>query len=1557
MKALESFHPAVREWFLKHFPAPTEPQAQAWPAIKEGQHTLIAAPTGSGKTLAAFLSAIDDLVWKATAGELGDETHVVYVSPLKALSNDIQINLQQPLSEIQQILEASGSNGPAIRTLVRTGDTPAKDRAAMAKKPPHIIVTTPESLYILLTSESGRRMLSTTRTLIVDEIHAMVDDKRGSHLSLSVERLEALVASAQSKSEAGQRPAYRLVRIGLSATQKPIEEVARFLVGTNNIEPDGSPRCTIIDTGHTRRLDLAIEVPSSPLESLMSNEVWEEIYDRITVLIREHKTTLVFVNTRRMAERVARHLGERIGDENVTAHHGSLARELRLAAEQRLKSGELSALVATASLELGIDIGAVDLVIQIGSTRAISTLLQRIGRSNHTVSGFPKGRVFPLTRDELVECAALIDAVRRGELDQLTIPEQPIDILAQQIVAAVAPEEWTEDALFEMVRGAYPFRNLTREKFDEVIRMLSEGFTTRRGRRGTYLHHDAVNGRLRGRRGARLSAITNGGAIPDTGDYRVILEPSETFVGTLNEDFAIESLAGDIFQLGNNSYEIKRVGTGEVRVLDAHGQPPSIPFWLGEAPGRSAELSQSVSRLRHEIAEKLDESGTEWDLCSDPTANPKSEKEITDLSLCHTGALEFLTNEVGLTQPAAQQIVEYLAMTKLALGVMPTQEEIVAERFFDENGSTHVVIHAPFGSRLNRAWGLALRKRFCRAFNFELQAAATEDSIVLSLGPTHSFPLDTIFGYLNSKSVCDVLTQALLDAPMFNIRWRWNATRALAVPRWRSGGKVAPQLQRMAAEDLLALVFPDQLACGENLTGPIEVPAHPLVEQTVRDCLEEAMDIRGLEDLLRSIERGERRLIAREMTEPSPLAQEILTAKPYAFLDDAPAEERRTLAVMNRRFLDAETAADLGKLDQAAIDRVREEAWPQAENADELHDALMQLGFITTEEGQRNDWQGLFDELVAERRASVLDPVARTAAPKPQRTERSAQSTAEEGYLSATSAMNSASSAVKTAIWVAAERLNHLRAIHPKSSLNPQIVPPANYANEEWSSADALVEIVRGRLEGLGPVTVPGLADSFSLPPNQIEIALAKLEGEGFAMQGQFTPGGTQASSPAASEDARVPVEWCSRRLLARIHRYTLNRLRKEIEPVSAADFMRFLFVWQKIAPDHKVEGPQSVAAILDQLEGFEAPAGSWESEILPARVSDYDPAWLDALCLSGKLTWLRLSPPRLSPEKTSSSAPVRSTPIVLLNRKHIQMWNRAYPLPTETNASQLSTNTAIVYDYLKEQGASFFNDIVTGTELLASMAEEALGELVFRGLVTADSFTGLRALITPLSKTTHRQVEMRRRRKKQVYGMDDAGRWVRLRRDSSTNAPLNGNLVIDRESIEAVAQRLLTRYGVIFRKLLDRESISIPWRDLLRVLRRLEARGEVRGGRFVGGFSGEQFATAEAVQLLRSIRRAATDGSLIAVSAADPLNLLGIVTPGGRLSPAASNRVLYRDGVPIAILEAKELRFLTEMTAAEQWQARNALLRRQVPPKVRAYLDQSGRTVSPPQSVSSLTH
>src|SRR5215213_5281424 len=1466
---LELFHPAVARWFARSFPAPTDPQLHAWPEIKKHRHTLIAAPTGSGKTLAAFLSAIDDLVRLGVEGKLDDSTHVIYVSPLKALSNDVQRNLQVPLEGIQEELKALGLPQVNIRTLVRTGDTPAAERTAMTKRPPHIVVTTPESLYILLTSEGGRRMLETARTLILDEIHAVVGDKRGSHLALSIERLDQLVRQHSSNAS--------LTRIGLSATQRPIEEVARFLIGTENVDAGNTPNCAIVDSGHARKLDLAIEVPESPLQAVMSGEVWDEVYDRLAQLIRQHKTTLVFVNTRRLAERVARHLGERIGDENIAAHHGSLAREHRLAAEQRLKSGELSALVATASLELGIDIGDVNLVCQLGSTRSIASFLQRVGRSNHTVAGFPKGRIFPLSRDELVECAAIVDSVRRGELDRLEIPERPLDILAQQIVAAVAAEEWGEDDLFRMVRRAYPYRNLEREQFDSIVRMLAEGFSTKRGRRSTYLHHDAVNQRLRGRRGARLAAITSGGAIPDTADYAVVLEPSDLVVGSVNEDFAIESLQGDIFQLGNTSWRVLRVEQGKVRVEDAHGQPPSIPFWLGEAPARTHELSVSVSRLREEVAARVEIGNAD-----DADLEPDLRRPNVNLER----ALEWLTDELGISQSAAEQIVEYLAGAKIVLGVMPSQDNLVLERFFDDSGSMQLVLHSPFGSRINRAWGLALRKRFCRKFNFELQAAATEDAIVLSLGPTHSFPLDEVFHYLNSKTVRQLLCQALLDAPMWNIRWRWNVTRSLAVLRRRGGKKIPPQLQRMDAEDLLTAIFPDQVACAENLpTGEREIPTHPLVDQTVKDCLEEAMDIEGLERLLTSIEQNEKNLFARDVIEASPLSQEILNARPYAYLDDAPLEERRTRAVFQRRWLDPETAADMGKLDQAAIDRVREEVWPEPRNADELHDALVELGFLTEAEG--SDWREFFAELNADRRAAVMS----TGTPAANR------------------------------IWVAAERLPQLQIIYANAELQPPIVAPESVARTPWAVEDALVEIIRGRLEGLGPVTIDQLVASSGLNKLEIETALLKLEAEGFVIRGKFTPGVTV-------------TEWSARRLLARIHSYTLNRLRQEIEPVASSDFIRFLLAWQKVAPDHQMEGPESLKAIIEQLEGVEAPAAAWEGELLPARMVEYDPAWLDALCLSGEVVWARLTPLARSAadngERSRGSGPVRNTPIALLRRKNFALWSSVFPQPAPASTSEFSTTTQTVYDYLKTHGASFFTDIVENTRLLRSQVEEALAELVGNGVVVSDSFAGLRALLTPGSRKT--QAAARRKHRQPVYEMASAGRWSILQRSTAPN-------VNDQALTEGVAWSLLKRYGVVFKRLLEREGMALPWRVLLRFYHRLEARGDIRGGRFVAGISGEQFALPEAIGMLRAIRRGGAQESLVSVSAADPLNLVGIIIPGPRLPAHTSNRILYQDGAPIASFESGETHFLVELSRAMEWKAKAALMRKATRPELRSYL------------------
>jgi ATP-dependent Lhr-like helicase len=1455
--ALTSFHPAVSSWFERRFGAPTEPQARAWPEIHAGRHTLIAAPTGSGKTLAAFLAALDDLVRRGLDGGLEDATRVVYVSPLKALSNDVEKNLEEPLAGIRAELAALGLPDVEIRTAVRTGDTPVKVRTAMIKKPPHILVTTPESLYILLTSAGGRGMLRTVRTVIVDEIHAVADDKRGSHLALSLERLEALA------NPGGDRP---LVRIGLSATQKPIEEVARFLVGSANVEADGRPRCIIVNAGHGRRMDLGVEVPGSPLEAVMSHEVWAEIYDRLAELAGQHRTTLIFANTRRLTERLARFLADRLGEERVAAHHGSLSREQRLDSEHRLKTGQLSVLVATASLELGIDIGSVELVCQIGSPRSIAALLQRVGRSGHHLGGLPKGRIFPLTRDELVECTALLDAARRGELDHLIIPDRPLDILAQQIVAAAAVEEWTEDGLFALVRRAWPYRELERKAFDEIVEMLAAGFATRRGRRGAYLHHDAVNGRIRARRGAMLTAVTCGGAIPDVADYKVVLEPSGTMIGTLNEDFAVESQAGDVFQLGNASWRILKVEAGRVLVEDAKGQPPSIPFWLGEAPARTEELSEAVSRLRSDVGAKLAEGG---------------------MGL----ALDWLMEEVGLPFEAARQIVDYLAAGRAALGAMPTQDTLIAERFFDEAGDMHMVVHAPFGSRLNRAWGLALRKRFCRMFNFELQAAATEDAIVLSLGPTHSFPLEDAFHFLHSGSVRNVLTQAVLDAPLFGVRWRWNAGRALAIPRNRGGKRVPPTLLRQQAEDLIAVVFPDQLACLENIVGEREVPDHPLVGQTLRDCLEEAMDVEGLERLLGRMERGEVELVARDLTEPSPLAHEILNANPYAFLDDAPLEERRTQAVITRRWLDPETASDLGALDPSAIERVRGEAWPEAFDPDELHDALMTLGWVTEEEGRRSGWEPFFLRLVETRRAVEVK-------------------------------------AGEVSLWVAAERWPQVKAVHPEARTSGEVVLPERLASRVWSSEEAMVELVRNRLEGIGPVTAEGLARGFGVKTSAMDLALAALEGQGFVLRGRFTSG-------------VVETEWCERRLLARIHRYTLDRLRREIEPVAQADFLRFLFAWQRVDPDERMEGPESVQALLEQLEGFEAAAAAWEGEILPSRMKEYDPVWLDALCLAGRWVWGRaMVSTNAANGGTRKTGPVRATPLSLLARPSLPLWREVAPRP-DPAALELTAGARSVHDYLKEHGASFFGEIAEATSLLHTQVEPALAELVAWGLVTSDSFTGLRALLVPahLRPPVDRSGG-RRRGSMAVFGMENAGRWSLTK--SGASSPEDG---ASPEAVELVVRGLLRRYGVVFRKLLERETLLPPWRDMLRVLRRLEARGEIRGGRFVDGFSGEQYALPDAVGRLRAIRKQPKKGTLVSVSAVDPLNLIGIAVPGERgerLAALSGNRLLYRDGEPIAVQEGKEIRFLVDLDPATRWQAQSALVRRAVAPKLKAYLGRS---------------
>jgi ATP-dependent Lhr-like helicase len=1341
------FDPLIQEWFAESFAAVTEPQKLGWPEIQAGHDVLISAPTGSGKTLAAFLTAIDSLVRQARGGELPNQTQILYVSPLKALSNDIHKNLEIPLAGVAKLAAAQGIELAPIRAALRTGDTPAAERQRMGKQAPHILVTTPESLYILLTAEGPRKMLSSVRTLIVDEIHAVADDKRGSHLALSIARLEALTKAP-------------LQKIGLSATVSPIEDVARFL----------SDRAHIVQVGHRRAMDIAVEVPRDELGAVASAEMWGEVYDRITQLALEHRTTLVFVNTRKLAERVAHQLSQRLGENAVLPHHGSLSRALRLQAEQRLKNGELRAVVATASLELGIDIGTVDLVCQIGSTRSIAVALQRIGRAGHWVGALPKGRLFATTRDELIECAALVRAIRRGGLDRLEIPRAPLDILAQQIVAAAACEEFAEEDLFALIRTAAPYRDLERAQFEAVLTMLSEGIAHSRGRSGAYLHRDQVNHRVRGRRGARLAAITSGGAIPDTAQYQVVLEPEGTVIGSLDEDFAVESMAGDIFLLGTNSWRIRRVEPGRVRVDDAHGAAPSIPFWLGEAPGRTRELSQEIAMLREEVGRS---SGPSWAV--------------------ECGAL------YGLDQRGAEQAAEYILAGRNALGAMPTQDTVVAERFFDEAGGMQLVLHSPFGARINKAWGLALRKRFCRSFNFELQAAATDNGIVLSLTDQHSFPLELVFSFLKPPTVEHVLTQALLDSPIFGARWKWNAARALAVPRFSGGRKVPPPIQRMRTDDLLASVFPDQAACAENLTGEIRIPDHPLVNETIDNCLHEAMDLDGLKDLLERMAEGTLRTVAIDTREPSPFSHEILNANPYAFLDDAPLEERRTRAIQLRRTLSPADARNMGTLDPAAIAQVAEESWPVVRDEHELHDALLTLIILPPVE----EWRTWYDALERAGRASTVNQQ-----------------------------------------WVATERLEIARSLPDEA---------------------ATAAVLRGWSDSIGPITSQALAARLSLPQEAIDIALAKLESEGLILRGRF-----------ASEDE----EFCHRRVLARIHRMTLGRLRKEIEPVTSADFMRFLGRWQHLAPGTQMHGADGLFQVLRQLQGYEISAAAWESNVLPRRIANYDPELLDRLCLAGEVMWGRLSPhPALETEGGRRVRPTRVAPLALFLRDDA---NRLLS-PPSNQAPTLSHAARDVFTALESRGASFFNELVRATGRLASEVEDGLWELVAAGLVTGDGFENVRALIDP----KRRRGEGRGRSARPRHA---AGRWALLNRQAAA------------AEIEFFAALLLDRWGVVFRDMLSRETLAPAWRDLLQIYRRMEARGEIRGGRFVSGFVGEQFARPEALDLLRHLRRSAKTGEQLEIAPADPLNLSGIVLPGPRTGSLTQVPLRLLDGVPQAV-------------------------------------------------------
>jgi ATP-dependent helicase Lhr and Lhr-like helicase len=1374
--ALAQFHPAIGEWFARRFrDGPTEPQARGWALIARGLDTLIAAPTGSGKTLAGFLVAIDSLYKARAAGhDVSCVTRVVYVSPLKALAVDIAQNLARPLAEIASVALEMGVEPAPITVAVRTGDTSASERARMLRRRPSLVVTTPESLYLLLTSTRGREALCTVETVIVDEIHAVARDKRGAHLALSLERLEALCK---------RHP----VRIGLSATQRPIGVVGHLLVGDR-------PPPAVVDVGHRRDLDLALELPDGELEAVASGEQFGDVLDCIATLVLQHRTTLVFVNTRNLAERVAHQLGQRLGEDVVSAHHGSLSKERRQRVETRLRAGELKALVATASLELGIDIGPVELVCQIGSPRSIATFLQRVGRSNHSRSGTPKGRLFPLTRDELVECAALLAAVRAGRLDAIQPARLPLDIVAQQMVAEVAAQAWRTDDLYQLVRRAAPYSELSPSQFDALLDLVSRGIETGRGRRGAYLHHDAVNGEVRARRGARLAAATSGGAIPEVGDYRVIAEPDDTLVGSVNEDWAVESNAGDIFLLGTHSWQIRKIEPGTVRVRDAGDTPPTVPFWRGEAPARTAELSAEVSSLRRHVDEYL--------VGEDPD-----------------GARRMLIESAGIEADAAAMIVDYLAAGRAVLGVMPSQQDLVLERFFDDTGGMQLVVHSPFGARINRGLGLALRKKFCRTFNFELQAAANDDAVVLSLGLTHSFPLENVPRYLSSRTVADTLEHAILDSPMFQARWRWNLNRSLMVLRFRNGRRNPPPIQRMESDDLLAAVFPQAAACQDNIIGPIEIPDHLLVRQTIDDTLREALDIDGVRDLLERVEAGEVRVHCRDTTEPSVLAHEIITARPYAFLDDEETQNRRTNAVRLRRGLIRPTDfATIGALDQDAIDRVYAEITPIAESADDLHDLLSSAILLRP----RQDWFHLWLELVERGRGQIV---------------------ANE----------------RVQLWTTTEA--------------------SSGARDALAGADdAVVRVVRGHLELCGVTTADALSVTTTLPLERVAFGLAALEREGFAMRGRYRAGA-------------IGTQWVARRLLARMHGYSKQSRRHAFEPVSAQDFVRFLLRWQHVAPGTQLPGETGLIAILEQLQGFEAAAGAWETELFSRRLSRYEPAWLDGLCHAGEVAWLRLTP-RACDDTVAlgAAAPSRATPTAVVLRADLR-WLLAAARTSEEATPPVNGATAEVLEILRERGASFATDLSTVTRRPAGDVERALWDGVARGLIMCDGFAAIRSRVRR-DRAAPRPGRFARLRRGEAASSAAAGRWSLVPAAEAD---------VDRHDLaDAVAEQLLNRWGVLFRDLAVRDCLRLPWREIQWALRRLEDRGLIRGGRFVGGFGGEQYALPTAVEQLARARKTPRTRERVVVNATDPLNLVGLIVPGETVPAVRTNQVVYVDGLPV---------------------------------------------------------
>jgi len=1502
---LDRFLPPVAAWFRQRYGEPTPPQSLGWPAIAAGEHTLILSPTGSGKTMAAFLWGLNQVAANLLANPDLEGVQLLYVSPLKALNNDIARNLREPLHGIREMAREMGWALPAIRTAVRTGDTSAADRRKLVTEPPQILITTPESLYLLLTSPRARDILRTVHAVIVDEIHTLCGNKRGVHLALSLERLGQLTESP-------------FQRIGLSATQRPLDEVARFLVGQEwseteeGVEQLVSRPVTIVDAGALKALDLQVVTVVPDLRRPLGGSIWPSLIPDVLTRIRQHRTTLVFTNNRRGAERAADRLNEQyaLEEEEVVppgapnallekgtprgegmfgtgrsegpfrAHHGSVSREVRQQLEKDLKEGKLPALIATASLELGIDIGAVDQVLQLQSPRSVSRGLQRVGRSGHLVGQTSVGRIYATYREDLLDAGAVAHGMLTGDIEPTFTPTRCLDVLAQQVVAMVAVENWSVEELYRVVCQAYGYQGLTREAFETVLKMLSGGyppeqFVELRPR----LVWDRVNQMLYSLPGARLLAIRNGGTITDRGQFRVYLPDGKTLLGTLDEEFVFETQVGDVFTLGTGVWRVTNIDEDRVTVIDSSGSMPRMPFWRGDAPRRDYYMGQRLGEFRRELALRVAELGAVPD-------TPEGEWPAETRPL-----VNWLRAEYAMDESSARNAILYVAQQQAVLGAISSDDTVIVEVFNDALGDQRMAIHSCFGSRVNSAWALALAHALRDDYGLQVETQVNDDGILFRLLEGDREPPTDLIRKLGPDEARERLLLELPNSAVFGAHFRVNASRALLLPSVRGASSRTPfWLQRLRARDLL------RAARGYD--------DFPIVAETYRDCLRDVLDLESLMDVLAKIQRGELRVVVAETLIPSPLAGGLLFefAAVNVYEGDTPKELRQMQALaVNRellsQLLDEGLLPDL--LRPEAIQLVQHELQHladgyRARSADELDAVLRDLGDMTSDEAAARS--------LGDGRAWLLQLAAQA---------RALQVPVPAGVTGATSEAEPR--------WIAAEQYALYRDAW--GLVEQPAWLPAELTNNRRDYREAQEIILRRLFRTHGPLTRDAILARYAFNSEWLDACLGHMAAEGRVVTGYLSPGAAQQ-------------EWCDRQVLERIHRRTLAMLRKEVQPVSLPAFADFMLRWQALHPAHRHHGDDALLHAIDRLRGTVLSAEVWERDALRLRLDVDAVRELDDLVSSGKIICL------------GRGADARH-----LNLRLVERGMAGVYVADVLDESTLSEEAQKVLRFIRAEGDSDARDLASALGLSRQRAEQALVELALAGLVTTDCYADIRAIVTNAGRFCAHEASLRsslaadlatwRAQRPSTTGHAPPDRrptargWLadyqrqapgaRNGRDGERE-PMAGILEgrwgrTDRYAIrgpersaDAIAEhqvrQLLWRYGVLTYDLLTHEEGLLPWSELQRQLQMLELRGQVRRGYFVAGLRGVQYALPEAVHSLRDWGRpdAPGRGQLTLVNATDPAYLYGALeaeqAEALRCARLPSNYVVLQDGVPILAYE-----------------------------------------------------